>query len=89
MLFQEETIRCVCVVIYRVVKPDYMSLEIKTEAENGVILWQGQVSVDHRYSQKTAHTHITNANQSLSAQEDAKLVNFRLSCREATTLQLA
>ncbi|PFX26969.1 basement membrane-specific heparan sulfate proteoglycan core protein-like isoform X2 [Stylophora pistillata] len=26
----------------RVVKPDYMSLEIKTEAENGVILWQGQ-----------------------------------------------
>ncbi|XP_078373536.1 basement membrane-specific heparan sulfate proteoglycan core protein-like [Oculina patagonica] len=26
----------------RVVKPDYMSLEIKTEAQNGVILWQGQ-----------------------------------------------
>jgi len=26
----------------RVVKPDYMSLEIKTDAPNGVILWQGQ-----------------------------------------------
>jgi len=26
----------------RVGKPDYMSLEIKTDAQNGVILWQGQ-----------------------------------------------
>lgn len=31
--------------VYRVVKPDYMLLEIKTEAQNGVILWQGQVSI--------------------------------------------
>ncbi|KAJ7379699.1 Basement membrane-specific heparan sulfate proteoglycan core protein [Desmophyllum pertusum] len=31
----------------RVVKPDYMSLEIKTEALNGVILWQGQRKGDH------------------------------------------
>ena len=28
---------------YRSTTPDYMSLEIKTEAQNGVILWQGEV----------------------------------------------
>lgn len=30
--------------VFRVGKPDYMSLEIKTDAQNGLILWQGQVS---------------------------------------------
>ena len=30
---------------YRVSKPDYVSLEIKTEARVGVILWQGKVRV--------------------------------------------
>lgn len=51
-------------VIYRVVKPDYMSLEIKTNAENGVIIWQGQVSVDYFYSRKIALTDITKGNKS-------------------------
>ena len=29
---------------YRSTTPDYMSLEIKTEAQNGVIPWQGEVN---------------------------------------------
>lgn len=63
-------------VIYRVVKPDYMSLEIKTNAENGVIIWQGQVSVDYFYSRKLALTDITKGNKSFPFSKDTKPVNF-------------
>lgn len=75
VLFEEGIVR-LFFVIYRVVKPDYMSLEIKTSAENGVIIWQGQVSVDYFYSRKLALTDITKGNKSFPFSKDTKPVNF-------------
>lgn len=87
VLFEEGIVR-LFFVIYRVVKPDYMSLEIKTNAENGVIIWQGQVGVDYFYSRKLSQISRKVTNLSHSKRTLNRLI-FHLSHREEITSQLA